>query len=931
MKNILFSLVAICLFSCQQEEKLRISLAGQWQFALDSTDRGIDEKWYAKSLTEVIDLPGTTDDAGKGIANTLKPAIDKPQILHLTRKNSYVGPAWYKKEVDIPAGWQHKNITLKLERVIWETALWVDGKKVRGKGESLSASHYYGLTTQLTPGKHVIALRIDNRKKYDISIDDKGHAYTNETQIMWNGVIGELALIAEDQVSIKQLDVYPDLEKKSIRIKAHIHNTSKATSGELVATVKETNGNAQLKPVKLENIVISEKEQIIELTYAMGDKFQTWSELSPVVYELNVRLKAGDAHSSKNTTFGMRDIKRVGAAILVNNQRVFMRGTLESCIFPLTGYPPTDKSGWEKVMKTAKEWGLNHLRFHSWCPPQAAFEVADELGMYLQIELPFWALNAGKDEPTNRFLYQEADRIVAEYGNHPSFCMFSMGNELQPDFDFLKNLLLHIKTNDSRRLYTTTSFTFERGHGDWPEPDDDFLITQWTKRGWVRGQGVFNEEPPRFDKDFSDASKDMPAPLITHEVGQYAVYPNLKEIEKYTGVLDPLNFKGVKQELERKGLITKADDYLKASGRLATLLYKEEIERALKTTGCSGFQLLDLHDYPGQSTALVGLLDAFWDSKGFTSSKEFQQFCSSVVPLIRYPKAVYTNDETFTSGVEIANYSNADIKDKPIIWELKDTKGRSIQHGIFTNTHAPAGYNTKIGKINCPLTPIDSAGEFTLSVHIRETEYMNSWKIWVYPRSLAIEKKDVLVTSNMQEAHKALKEGKKVLFNPSYETVKGLEGKFLPVFWSPVHFPKQAGTMGILCDPNHPMFAHFPTEMHTNWQWWNLLIESKTMITDSLYHNIEPIVECVDNFANNRRLASVFETQCENGKLLVCSMDLIRNMDASPEKRQFLYSVLEYMNSAAFKPTKNITFEKIAALIDPSQSKYERASAASIY
>lgn len=931
MKHTIIVIVLLSLFSCSCKGEDRISLAGEWQFLLDSENVGIRENWHSKEFTDQITLPGTTDDAQKGIPNTLEPSISKPQVLHLTRKYSYVGAAWYKKEVDIPSSWEGKTIGLNLERVIWETTVWVDGKEIPVKGESLIAPHYFDLTEYLTPGKHSICLRIDNSKKYDISIDDKAHAYTNETQIMWNGVIGDISLLAHDAVSIKQIDVYPNVKDKNILVKVHINNTDKDVSGKLSASVKLKNGNQTLNKITSDNVQFNKQDQIVEMTYPMGDSLYLWNEITPNVYELSVSLDAGDYASTKSTTFGMRDLKQQDASILINDKKVFMRGTLECCIFPLTGHPPMDKQGWGKVMKSAREWGLNHLRFHSWCPPKAAFEVADELGFYLQVELPFWALTVGKDKPTNSYLYAEADRIMNEYGNHPSFCFFSLGNELQPDFGFLTRLLLYVKEKDDRHLYTTTSFTFERGHGSWPEPNDDFFITQWTIDHWVRGQGVFNEEPPRFDKDYSEAVKNMPVPLITHEVGQYAVYPNLKEIEKYTGVLDPLNFKGVKKELEQKGLLHKAEDYLQASGKLAALLYKEEIERALKTPGCSGFQLLDLHDFPGQSTALVGLLDAFWDSKGVLDPAEFRQFNSPVVPLIRYSKATYTNDEPFAAGVEIANYGIEDLKNKTIFWNLKDTRGKVIQEGKINNVNTRAGQYEVVGNINCSLDKIKTAEQLLVSVGIEGTDYLNSWKIWIYPQALEIEKRDIVVTADFSEAQRALKNGKKVLFNPPFEQLRGLEGKFLPVFWSPVHFPKQAGTMGILCNPKHKLLESFPTDMHTDWQWWNLLTNSKTIVTDSIYNNIEPIVECVDNFANNRRLATIFEANCGEGKLLFCSMDLIRKSNSIPEIRQLLYSITNYMNSDEFNPKKTIEIEKIQALIDKTQKEYKRASAASIY
>lgn len=577
-----------------------------------------------------------------------------------------------------------------------------------------------------------------------------------------------------------------------------------------------------------------------------------------------------------------------------------------------------EHEGWKKVFTTVREWGLNHLRFHSWCPPEAAFEVADSLGFYLQVELPLWSTNLTKDERAP-YLYAEADRILETYGNHPSFCLFSLGNELQHDFEFLGSLLQYVKEKDPRHLYTTTSFTFEGGHGDWPEAHDDFFITQRTKQGWVRGQGVFNAESPRFDKDYSASVAGMDIPLITHEIGQYAVYPDLKEIEKYTGVLDPLNFKGVKEDLEKKGLADKADDYLTATGKLAALLYKEEIERAMKTPGISGFQLLDLHDFPGQGTALVGLLNAFWESKGVTEAAIFRQACAPVTPLARFSKAVYTTDEPFEAAIEVVNYSDKTIENAAIDWKLTGRDGKAIAQGALPARPLPVGENSPAGTIRCPLGAITAAKELTLSATLKGTDYTNQWKIWVYPASLSVDKGGIVLTDRLDIAGKALQAGKNVLFNPPYESLKGVEGKFVPVFWSPVHFPRQAGTMGLLLDPAHPAFAHFPTDGHTDWQWWRLTTQSKALCIDSLYTEVAPLIECVDNFANNRRLASLFETNCLNGKLLVCSMDLLREQAKHPEKKQLLYSLVEYMKSGAFRPTGHVSADAIGRFLTAGQ------------
>lgn len=886
-----------------------IDLAGQWQFKSDSLDLGIGDRWFENPLQESITLPGTTDQARFGVPNALKPELEKPQVLHLTRKNAYIGPAWYRREVEIPADWTQKRIELKLERVIWNSRVWVNDHEV-GEQESLIAPHYFDLTSYLKPGKNTITIRIDNRKQHEISVKDLAHAYTNDTQIMWNGILGQICLNAYDPVAVDEIQVYPDVDANNLKVVTSLLNTGKdAVEGKLTLRVLEKSTGRQLPDVSVSYTMAAGTGKV-EANYPMGDEVKLWSEFTPELYQLNATWTSADVVSAKTVDFGMRKFTNRDAQFQINGQRTFMRGTLECCIFPLTGTPPMDKEGWKKVFGTAREWGLNHIRFHSWCPPQAAFQVADELGFYIQVELPLWWLGVGEDESTTDFLKAEAQRIIREYGNHPSFCFWSMGNELEGNFDLLSQFVSSLKEQDPRHLYMNTTFTFQKGHGAWPESNDDFFVTQWTDKGWVRGQGIFNSEPPCFNKDYRVAVEGMKVPLITHEIGQYSVYPNMEEIEKYTGVLEPLNFKAVKNDLQAKGLLEEAGNYLMASGKLAALLYKEEIERAMKTDGCSGFQLLDLHDFPGQGTALVGLLDAFWESKGVISADEFRQFCAPVVPLVRFPKAVYENNETFEAVAELANFGAEKLDGKKMLWELSDTSRQALGSGEFILGSLNPGNNQNLGTISVPLSGLTKASQLLLTLKVEGTTYHNSWKIWVYPAKSEVEQGKVIITRDAVVAEKALEAGKNVLYNPDWRTLEGIEGKFLPVFWSPVHFPKQAATMGVLCDPNHPALADFPTEMHTDWQWWELNINSTTLILDSL-PRVTPIVGMVDNWVNNRRLASVFEAKAGKGRLMFSSIDLSTDLEHRPVARQLLTSLLKYMNSEAFQPGKEISFKDV--------------------
>jgi hypothetical protein len=836
-----------------------LSLKGEWEYRPDPENKGLEEAWYNQRFSSRLQLPGTLDDAGYG--EPVVPATAKDTLLHLTRKHRYVGAAWYRKEVTIPPGYTE----LLLERVIWHTTVWVDGK-MTGSAESLSAPHRF---SGLKPGKHVIVLRIDNSKRYDISHKLMAHAYTDETQIIWNGVIGRIGL----QKPAPQVQIYPDPANKRIRV-----NVSTAATLEL-----KRKGRSLGK----------KKVPAGESYMPLGEAPVYWDEFQPNLYTLEV--------NGRPQQFGIRRLTNENGLLQLNGRRIFLRGTLDCNIYPLTGYPPMTKEEWVKNFSVVQSYGLNHVRFHSWCPPKAAFEAADSMGLYLQVELPLWVLNIGKDTAALRFLKEEAQHIMAAYGNHPSFCLWSMGNELQGDITWLQRLTSELKQQDDRRLYATTTFTFEKGYGGWPLKEDDFFVTQWTNKGWVRGQGIFNTHAPGFLKDYSAPIDSMPVPIISHEIGQYSVFPDMSEIPKYTGVLDPLNFKYVRNQLQQRNLLHQAGDFTNASGRFAALLYKEEIERALKTPGFSGFQLLDLHDFPGQGTALVGLLNAFWESKGLITPKAFREFCGPVVPLLRFEKATYTAGEVFEAKAEVADFSGRQFRKDQLRWQIKGSDGREVAAGK--------------GDVRHDLRNITAATSLNVRLYIDGTDYTNQWTIWVYPAAVDVNTPGIVFTRSMDSAIAALNAGKTVLLNPDTAGIKaGIPGRFAPVFWSPVHFPDQPGTMGLLCDPAHPALAAFPTDFHSNWQWWDLVTHSKAVVYDAL-PNWRPVVQVIDNFVKNRRLGILFEARVGNGRLVLCTADISKELDKRIVARQLRYSLQQYMQSPAFKPAANITAGDLRSLL----------------
>ncbi len=864
-----------------------IPLAGQWRFSLDAGKEGVQKEFFNRDLPQRITLPGSTDQAHFGTANTAKPTLDG-----LYRRYIYEGPAWYQRDVDIPANWRGKHVTLFLERAHWVTRVWLDSNAL-GTQDSLIAPHVYDLGTALAPGKHRLTICVDNTKKIDlgrfVSINYEG------TQTNWNGLIGRLELRAEDPVSIADVQVYPDAAHKLARVRVTLSNrTGQPVDGDL--TISAT---PAIPAVKTKFSVTGEPAIVI-VELPMGATVRLWDEFSPALYEASIAMTAGGGKFTASTKvrFGMRDFATKGTQFTLNGRAIFLRGTLECAIFPRTGYPPADVPAWTRIYRILKSYGLNHLRFHSWTPPDAAFTAADQEGILLQVEGPQANVPAGRDPARDSFLEQEMLRIVRTYGNHPSFVMLTPGNEFGGPMELITRWVDMLIKEDPRHLYSSAS------NNNLITPNRQFTVS-------ARPRGI---QGPGTEIDFRDVMSKQDRPLVGHEIGQWTFYPNFAEIPKYTGVLAAKNFELVRGDLAAKHMLDLAPRIVQATGQQAVLLYKEEMEVLMRTPGHSGFALLDLHDYPGQGTALIGILDPFWDSKGFVTPEQHRRYAGPTVPLLRMPKRTYTADETFHGTVDLAHFGPADLQRAQPEWTIRDQRGRVIASGSLPAIAAPTGQLTALGSFDAPLGKAPAPAKLTVSVSLRGTAFVNDWDIWVYPPAATLPAPpDVFIARAWPEAAQALEDGRKVLLFPStVNPAMSRPGKFLPVFWSSIWFPNRPpGTMGILCDPKHPALAQFPTDSYSNWQWYDLLQNSRTMILDGTPTNFRPIVQVLDNFERNGKLANLFEARVGKGRLLVSTIDLSSN---SPAAKQLLRSLQGYISSTSFHPSAELPASLLQSL-----------------
>lgn len=921
-----------CTRQLPPDTRSRIPLEGNWGLQLDTAGAGIAPDWLTKSCTDSLFLPGTTDMGKKGTYNT-----DMTLTTSLSREYVFEGKALYTKQVDIPEEWDGTSVRLVMERTK-PTTIWIDGKEV-GANNDISTAQQYDLSSYLFPGTHTVAILVDNGKQaVPEKVYGSSHAYSASTQTNWNGIIGDFYLESVPLCGIDDIQLYPDVAKKVVTARVTLRNPDKGVGKGILSFYAEAwNTDKQHKtPVQTIEVDWTKPEQEFEL--ALGDKALLWSEFTPALYRLSVSLKTDQSVDTEQATFGLRDFKAKGRQFTMNGKVTFLRGKHDACVFPLIAHTAMDVETWRHYFQVAKQYGINHYRFHSWCPPEACFEAADIEGIYLQPELPVWGNIDIDDTELCDYLLKEGRNLHRAYSNHASFVMFGLGNEMSGE-EGLAMLIQTFKKEDNRHIYSSGSNNYLGFKGK--QADEDYFTTCRVGReddkqfntharasfsfADAYDGGYLNHTYPNSEMDFSSANALCNVPIISHETGQFQVYPNYEEIKKYTGVLKPRNFEIFKKRLEEAGMIDQAHDFMMASGKWSALLYRADIEMNLRTPEWGGFQLLDLQDYPGQGSAYVGILDAFMESKGLIAPEEWRHFCSEVVPLFCTEKFCWTNDEALTGEVEIANYSESDLNSKQLSWTLTDSKQQVLDKGVLP-LQVKQGELAKVGTLKPAIASVRKAEKVTLALSIDGTPYRNDYSLWIYPAAdkEVAPSEDICVTDDLDAHLKYLTEGGKVLWFPSKDKHKDqtVGGLFQTDYWNYRMFrticenldrPVSPGTLGILTDPGHPALADFPTEFHTNWQWFPIIKQSYPMILDRLSDDYRPIVQVIDNVERNHKLGLLFEFKVGNGKLLVCMSDLKAVQD-KPEARQFYRSILEYMESSAFAPSYSLSAKDLQDL-----------------
>jgi hypothetical protein len=895
----------------------RLDLAGDWRCQTDVADLGVEQEWGRgpERFSQSIRLPGSTDEARLG-RHCLEAG---PFAYHLTREWEFVGPAWFAKEIEIPEAWAGREVELLLERVMWQSRVWVDGVEAGPALDSLCVPHVHGLG-RLAAGRHTIVIRVDNRMIHPLG--DKGHAYGDQTQSRWNGVAGKIELRAQPVNRIELLRVFPTLDGK---VRVEVSGVAEDRAGlQLRIELHDPAWPGGQAAEGTAGLVFADATSRFSATCELRHpgKPRAWSEFDPHLCTLSAGLAAGEGPPGKvkATHFGFREVARDGNRLLINRRPAFMRGNLECAVFPLTGYPPTDVQSWRKIWQVYQDHGLNHARFHSWCPPEAAFAAADQMGIYLQVEAPIWmdrwmaspnsrpemdtaghpqGLGHG-DRGNDDFALAEIRRILDTYGNHPSFVFFCIGNELgTSNFEVTGKWMRDSRSHDPRHLYAaSTARTIT--------PFCDFNATHAVPGiGSVRQHLEFGTAWD-YEKNYGRTT----VPVIAHEIGQWPVYMDWdRDLAKYTGPLKPYRLLRMREEAETSGVAAQARELRAASGAVNRLLYRDEIESFLRTPSCRGFQLLGIQDFTGQGEAMVGWLDPFYESKGTTDPAEFRRYCAPTVPLLKLPGHVFRKSDKPRIEALLHHFGAEDLMGERLSWSLADDAGKVLASGSLPSGDYAAGGVYPCGEFIPDFSNAGVPCRCVLTIGIPGRKLANIYQIWVFPDEVEFAAEAAVVVTDdwEQVARGALEAGRKVVLIADRLGGRAASklGHWQPLYWSVPFFPGQnRDTLGLLVADKHPALGGFPTPKFGDWNWFRICQGARGFdLTDIAPREIRPLAQPVTDFHLNRRLGSLFEVKAGKGSLIVCGYNIREDRArAFPEVAQLRRSLLDYAASDKFAP-----------------------------
>jgi len=905
-------------------QRARIDLNGQWQFRLDPRNEGEASGWYSREtpFSEAIQVPGCWQAQGFG---------ERSGII----RNHYVGNAWYRRSLAIPAEWKEKIVILRFGGASRRATVFVNGTRV-GEHDGFSAPFGFDITRAVRFGaENTIAVRIANPGPAISESPDK-QTGTEPAGMFnyianWGGIHGGVELEATERSWIHDIYVTSDLQWKIIKFKVGIQSVETGAASEGNVGVVLVSGQDERTHGQTVDFQIRPGQTTVELEVPMAQAvpdMRLWSPETPSLYTARLILRRGNRECDRvEQRFGIREITTQGNVLLLNGKPLYLRGYGDDNIEVLTGVPSASKDVYRKRLELAKSFGFNAVRFHSMTPVHEFFEAADEVGIFVMAELP--VAYTQYFLPHKEYLRNELKEILLAHRNHPSFLSLALGNEFN---------LSWLKSDDERKQFLATVAEFYKYA---KELDPARLIL--SNDGYVM-------RPTDMASLFRDFPKDVP--VVRHEFGSYyCSLPDISLLNRFTGVILPTWLEAKKSWVESSGLSDRYSIYLKNSQRLQQLGWKYQIERARRNPDVTGYHYWLITDFPGGTgegdSWEEGWFDYFWQPKGIRPS-EGREINNPVLMMI----SAGVNDRTLWSGdiksfdVIVSNYGDEPIQNVNLKWKVMS--GDRVQAESTV-----AGVNVPLGQV-ARVATLEMGGnlggdakqklELVLELNDRQSTFVNRWSFWTFPKGRLLRTSDVPVSSLVKWSglsrlypfiqHGRPEEGSSGLLLASSLNAESL--RFLErggrVFLlaernsfdrstEGTFFPASGGALGTLI-ADHPALKGFPSDGFCDLQFFNLLEGAHPYPLDEWAKEMVPIIGGIrtttgflSKSKNLSRVGYVFEGQVGKGKLLVSTLRMRETFDeAFPETISFFDGLLRYAVGNEFEPRFEVAKDQLRRL-----------------
>jgi hypothetical protein len=920
-----------------------------WAFQLDPNDQGEKLGWHQASarFERTLKVPGAWEAQGLG--------LPQGQVVG---ERTYEGWAWLRRSFALPTDWRGKRVWLSVGGVHRRATFWLNGHEV-GFHDGYSTPFTFDLTERVSFGaENILTVRADNI--YRGGDDDQFGCF--DWIYNWGGIHRSVYLEATEPIWIDDVFLVPDLGGSRARVKLRLAQKMGARPASTLrvecvistATSPEREvGRGEAAPTFAAGSNAVEFEIPVPLK-----EVRSWSPTNPFLYRVQVSLFQGARRLDERwERFGMREIKVEERKILLNGNPLYLLGYGDDCIFPSTVSPSLDREEYRHRLGMARKYGFNYVRHHTHVPVEEYLEVADELGMMVQIELPIWG-NYSDDatmgtEYRKNLLEAEWRRIILHNRNHPCVITYGMGNEnysVHPDVRaFLARLYNISKELDPTRLVLNQA-------GSTPS-QDPFGHTDFIERSFGER---FESPEGEIRENLEKKSKDLTRPVIVHEMGYFGSFPDPALIPKYESVkalpayyaahlLAQANA-AMKNQLNVNPYTGKFLSYVEElplwaahSAKLQAANVKLAIEEIRKVPTVNGYSLWLLTD----TGALVhGLLDDFWQPK-LVSAAAFRKYNHESVVLLGSTERIAWMGEELEISLLISHFQSQPLKGGRLEWAFT-LEGKSMVAGSAENLQAAVGEVGNLATFRATMPRLPRAATLTLTVTLKSQlpGISNEWKFWVFPKDLlAATDRHVAVQAQLTPIVRRYPFSERFPQPPESDVAsqRGLSGtetfdqlnakppallitSSLPapvlaylqnggrVFLLSEGLFEELETEYRTCYINtagnnlgtvirrHPALDAFPHEGFCDLQFYRMLNihdgrggvrNGKTIILEDFPVIVDPIIRSIDRYQYLRDKAYLFEVGVGRGKLLVSTLNFFPTLNLSSLSQPAVHEEVE--------------------------------------